>query len=403
MTVRRGALTLGAIALAAALATGSRPLGVVGVGFLIAGALTWLWAWLVDGSVAVTQTIAPTPAVEGDRVRVGVEVRRLSRVPVGAMTVRLFAGRLGVRTCRLRSSRGGKVATGELELGRLPRGVFSLSGTEVVFGDLLGLTSVTPYAACDPATVVVRPRLAALDGLFSESGRAAGDGRRILLRRSAGFDFHSVREYEPGESLRRVHWPSSARRGELMVKELEDTAHDGVVVLLDCDPRCATGVSPDSSFDAAVRVAGSLLQAHASRGRLATLVSTGRSRAVVPVRSATGDFDAAVAQLAAAEPDALDGLARFLAGDHAWLVGGELAVVTATTDASAFAQVLALASRRLVSVAWIDAASFVGRSTRAEPGLLRLAAHGVPTAVVRQGDDLAAVLSARTLQAVARG
>lgn len=402
MTARRGALTLGAVALGAALATGSRPLGVVGVGFLIAGALTWLWAWLVDGSVAVAQTVAPMPAVEGDRVRVGVEVRRLSRVPVGAMTVRLLADRLGERTCRLRSPRGSKVATGELELGRLPRGVFSLSGTEVNFGDLLGLTSVTPYAACDPATVVVRPRLAALDGVFSDSGRAAGDGRRILLR-SAGFDFHSVREYEQGESLRRVHWPSSARRGELMVKELEDTAHDGVVVLLDCDPRCATGESPDSSFDAAVRVAGSLLQAHASRGKLATLVSTGRSRAVVPVRSATGDFDAAVAQLAAAEPDALDGLARFLAGDHAWLAGGELAVVTGTTDPSAFAQVLALASRRLVSVAWIDAASFVGRPTRAEPGLLRLAAHGVATAVVRQGDDLAAVLSSRPLQAVARG
>jgi uncharacterized protein (DUF58 family) len=186
-----------------------------------------------------------------------------------------------------------------------------------------------------------------------------------------------------------------------MVKELEDTAHDGVVVLLDCDSRCTTGGPSDSSFDAAVRVAGSLLQAHASRGRLTTLVSTGRARAVVPVRS-PGDLEGAVGQLAGAEADAPDGLARFLGGDHAWLAGGELAVVTATTDPAAFAQVLALAARRLVSVVWIDAASFVGRPTRVEPGLLRLGAHGVPTAVVRRGDDLAAVLSARALQAVAR-
>jgi hypothetical protein len=77
--------------------------------------------------------------------------------------------------------------------------------------------------------------------------------------------------------------------------------------------------------------------------------------------------------------------------------------VTATTDPAAFAQVLALAARRLVSVVWVDAASFVGRPTRAEPGLLRLGAYGVPTAVVRNGDDLASVLSARALQAVARG
>jgi hypothetical protein len=77
--------------------------------------------------------------------------------------------------------------------------------------------------------------------------------------------------------------------------------------------------------------------------------------------------------------------------------------VTATTDQAAFAQVLALGSRRRVSVVWVDAASFSGRPTRAEPGLLRLAAHGVPTAVVRRGDDLAAVLSARTVEAVANG
>ena len=77
-------------------------------------------------------------------------------------------------------------------------------------------------------------------------------------------------------------------------------------------------------------------------------------------------------------------------------------MVTATTEAGAFAQVLALSARRLVSVVWIDAASFASRPTRVEPGLLRLSAHGVPTAVVRRGDDLATVLGARSLEAVAR-
>jgi len=400
MNLRRGGLVLGAIALVAALATGSRVLGVVGVGFLIAGVVTWAWAWFADSPVAVTTTVTPTPAVEGDRVRVAVDVRRTSGTPVGSLTVRVSAGRLGERSVRLRPR--GRRASGEVDLGRLPRGVYTFSETEVVLGDLLGLVTVTPALVCEPATVVVRPRLTELDGLFSDAGRAAGDGRRILLRRQAGFDFHSVRQYEQGESLRRVHWPSSARRGQLMVKELEDTAHDGVVVILDCDPRCAVGRGPESSFDVAVRVAGSLVQAHATRGRLATLVSTGRSRAVVPVRSAAGDLDGAIGHLAAAEPDALDGLARFLGGDHAWLTSGELAVVTATTDPACFAQILTLATRRLVSVVWIDAASFAGRPTRVEPGLLRLAAHGIPTAAVRRDDDLGAVLSARPLQAVAR-
>ena len=400
MRLRRGGFALGAITLVAAVATGSRVLGVVGVGFLLAGGVTWLWTWLADSPVHVRTTVTPAPAHEGDRVRIGVEVRRRSRLPVGSMTARLVVGRLGERSCPMRTD--GRVGAGEIDLGPLPRGLFALSGTEIVIGDLLGLVSVTPRVVCEPATVVVRPRLTALEGLFCDAGRAAGDGRRILLRRTAGFDFHSVREYEQGESLRRVHWPTSARRGQLMVKELEDTAHDGVVVILDCDPTCSVGAAPDSSFDTAVRVAGSLLQAHAARGRLATLVSTGRTRTVLPVRSAASDLDAAVNSLAAAESDAVGGLARFLAGDHSWMSSGELALVTATTDPTDFAHVVGLATRRRVSLVWIDAASFASRPTRAEPGLLRLVAHGIPTAVVRRGDDLASVLSARALKTVAR-
>ena len=401
MRFQRSGLALGVIALGAAVVSGSRVLGVVGIGFLLAGGVTWLWAWLADAPVRVEHAVQPAPATEGDRVRLALAVSRTSRLPLGSLAVRVAVGRLGTLTCRMDGH--GQRTSGEIDLGQLPRGVFALSRTEVVLGDFLGLVSVTPRVACEQAAVIVRPRLTLLDGLFSDAGRAAGDGRRVLLRRAAGFDFHSVREYEQGESLRRVHWPTSARRGQLMVKELEDTAHDGVVVLLDCDARCQVGDPPDSSFDAAVRVAGSLLKAHATRGRLATLVSTGQDRAVVLVRSAATDFDGVLSALAAAEPSGRDGLARFLAADHPWTSSGEIAVVTATDEAAAFAQMLALATRRTVSVVWIDAPSFASRPTRAEPGLLRLAAHGIPTAVVRRGDDLSVVLSARSMQAVARG
>lgn len=401
MSFQRSGLALGTIALIAAIASGSRVLGVVGVGFVLAGGLTWLWAWFADGTVTVSQTVEPAPATEGDRVHVVFGLQRRAHMPVGSMTVRLTAGRLGARAAHLRGH--GRRATGEIDLGSLPRGLYELGDTEVELGDLLGLAVVKPRVACDAASVVVRPRLSALDGLFSDAGRAGGDGRRVLLRRPAGFDLHSVREYEQGESLRRVHWPTSARRGQLMVKELEDTAHDSVVVVLDCDARGQVGDPPESSFDAAVRAAGSVLQTHALRGRPATLVSTGADRVIMAVRSATADFDGVLTSLAAVEPNARDGLGRFLAGDQPWAASGEITVVTATIEPAGLAQLLALAARRSVSIVWIDAPSFAGRPTRAEPGLLRLAAHGIPTAVVRKGDALASVLSAPALQAVARG
>jgi uncharacterized protein (DUF58 family) len=396
-----GGLGLGAVALAAAVASGSRPLGVVGVGFLLAAGLTWLWTWLAEGPVRLKLEAHPAPAIEGDRVRIVAEVRRPSRVPVGSMAVRSTIGQLGTRVWTLRGK--GRVSRSEVDLGPLPRGVFALSEPEVIVGDLLGLVTVRPAVSSESRSLIVRPRLAALDGLFSEAGRLGRDGRKLLLRRSAGFDFHSVRDYEQGESLRRVHWPTSARRGQLMVKELEESADDGVLVLLDCDPAGAVGIPPDSSFDAAVRAAGSVLQAHAERGRATALTQTSGGDAAVSVRTGHNDLDAALYALAATSPDAACGLARYLGGRTSLPAGAEVTIVTAAVDPAAFTAVLGLTAHRLVSLVWVDAASFASRPTRAEPGVLRLAAHGVPTAVLRRGDDLAAVLSARSLDATAHG
>ena len=152
-----------------------------------------------------------------------------------------------------------------------------------VIEDPLGLERVEqPLTA--PAAVLVYPRLVELERLFSESGTRSHDGRRLLLRRPSGFDLHSVREYEHGDSLRKVHWRTTARRAQLMVKELEDAPRDEVAVVLDADPDAVVG----ESFDVQVRAAGSLLLAHVRRGRRALLVINGSRQDQQGVRSPEG-------------------------------------------------------------------------------------------------------------------
>jgi uncharacterized protein (DUF58 family) len=386
-----GATALGIGVTVAAVAFGSRPLAVAGVGLLLAVGLTRVWAGFAGGPAAVRYSGSPQPAVEGERVRVAIDARRASAVPVGSIVVRGRLGRLGEHTVRLRGH--GRRATRELDLGRLPRGTFRLSDVTLELGDPLGLHMVTSTIAPDGTVLVVHPRLTELRSLFSDAGRFGADGRRLLLRRSVGFDFHSVREYEQGESLRRVHWPTTAKRGQLMVKELEDSPRDAMVVLLDCDPCGAAGTAPRSSFDQAVRAAGSILEAYARRGRDVTLVTTGTVQAVVRVRALDPDRRAALDALAGAEPDAPHALGHTLRhGLPVGLRNGELAVVTANVDGHAVDAMLGAAQRRLVSVAWIDAPSFAGKPTRAAPGLLRLAGLGIPVAVVRAGVDLSLAL-----------
>jgi hypothetical protein len=113
------------------------------------------------------------------------------------------------------------------------------------------------------------------------------------------------------------------------------------------------------------------------------------------VCSLGADFRATLDALAAVEPDAPYGLGRALARqESAAGRAGELVVVSAALDAASLEAVLAAATRRLVSLVWIDAPSFAGRPTQALPGLLRLASTGVPVAVVRKGADLADALDA---------
>jgi uncharacterized protein (DUF58 family) len=397
-----GALLLGIGVTIASLAFGSRPLGVVGVGLLLAASAARIWAGLVEGGVSVSHGALPSPAVEGERVRMRIEVRRFSRIPVGSALAQGSLGRLGPFSCRLRGH--GRRLSGELDLGRLPRGRFPLSDARLVLGDHLGLESVSRPVDHGGLAVVVHPRLVEVEMLFSDAGRFGGDGRRLLLRRPSGFDLHSVREYAQGESLRRVHWPSTARTGQLMVKELEDSPRETVSVLLDCDPAVVAGAPPHWSFDAAVRAAGSIVRYYAIRGRKTTLVTTARDGVALPVTSAEGDLPTALGVLAAVEPDALFGLAPWLRQEQSRAThAGELVVVTPNLEPAALDAILATATRRLVAVVWVDAPSYAGRPTRSATGPLRLSASGIPVAVVRRGEDLTEALDFAVAEERAHG
>ena len=244
-----------------------------------------------------------------------------------------------------------------------------------------------------PGALLVYPRLVRLGPLFTESGTRSHDGERLLLRRHSGFELHSVREYEQGESLRRVHWPSTARRGQLMVKELEDSPRDEIAVLLDADARTVVG----ESFDVQVRAAGSILDAYVRRGRRGVLVINSERREVQHVHSPAADWRRALELLAAVEATGRTPVARLLAEQDGPAARAlELVVVTARLEPPLVDRLIQRAlARRRVSIVFVDPASFNGAARRAEPALLRLQAAGIPVAVVRVGDDLAAALSGR--------
>jgi uncharacterized protein (DUF58 family) len=391
----RLALALGLLTYLAAWAFGSKPLYPVALGLLVAVALARIWTRLARRPVQLRRRIAAVEPLEGDDVPVELTLERSSASVPATVIVRERIGKLGDHETPI-PLRG----TARYTLRRLPRGRYVFEETAAVVEDPLGLDRLELELNA-PGAVVVYPRLVELDRLFSESGAAAHDGRRLLLRRPTGFDLHSVREYEQGESLRRVHWRSTAKRGQLMVKELEDSPRDEVAVVLDADPTAVVG----ESFDVQVRAAGSILLAHARRGRRSLLVVNSPQREQQRIQSAEGDWRSALELLAAVEPQPGLPLVALLA-EEASAAGRslELTVVTAALTAELVERLVERSlAHRHVSLVFVDPASFNGTDVLRRPELLRLQAVGVAVAVLRKGDDLAEKLGPMHESAAAHG
>lgn len=387
-----GALAVGV--LVAAWALGATALAILGLGLGLAAVVARAWTWLVRRGLRVARVSAAAPTVEGEPLRLEIELQGrswlASRIELGDRI-----GPLGER--RVAFGRGGR-ATVVVEAA--PRGRYRLGPGRLVVDDPLGLSRVQIPVA-EGGTVLVRPRVPRLSVLFSDSGGRGDGGRRQPVRRPSGLELHGVRDYVEGEPLRAVHWPTSARRGQLMVRELEDAPRDSVAVVLDVERSAVAGSPGDTSLDDAVRAAAGLVQAHAARSRGGLLVIATPVPGVHRVRSLGRDWDAALDALAAVE--AVDGasLAAIVAGRGLLGTVADLVVVTARPEVAVDGLVARAAAGRSSALVAVDAATYTGRGPAdPSPTLLRLAAAGCPVAVLRHGIRLEEALGGIRVRAV---
>ena len=301
MLTGKGQLTLalGGVVYLVAWLFGSEPLYPVGIGLIAAVALAALWVRALSRPKSAHRRLGDDAWTDGDDVDVQVGVRFARGVPPPSVSGSETVEGLGEYELEFNRTSTGYMARYLIE--DVPRGRYRIDPTRVVTSDPFGF-AVYASELRRGSSLLVYPRLVLLGTLFSETGSRLADGRRLLLRRQTGYDLHSVREYERGESLRRVHWPTSARRGKLMVKELEDAPRDEALVILDAEEGAVTGERRGSSFEAAVRAAGSIARAHAASGQRAGLLINDRTREYESIQSLEGDWPRALELLACTRP-----------------------------------------------------------------------------------------------------
>jgi uncharacterized protein (DUF58 family) len=146
----------------------------------------------------------------------------------------------------------------------------------------------------DPISLLVYPRVE----LLSTPDTALHAARSESARRAPapqGEDFYGVREYRVGDDPRRIHWPTSARLGTLMIREEEIAGKDRVTILLD-DRGSAHS---DETFDWSADAAASVMDLYLRMGLMVRLVRPGSSD--TPTARGVEQYERIMDELATAE------------------------------------------------------------------------------------------------------
>ena len=137
------------------------------------------------------------------------------------------------------------------------RGLYTLGPTRLRTGDPFGIYSLT-LSDAHTSTVLVTPPQLPLERLAIAPGGWGGDRpqRRRTLERE--ISDAGVRPYQPGDSLRRIHWRATAHSDGLVVRQLESAASSDWWIFVDLEAGAQAGSGPDSTLELSLVLAASL-------------------------------------------------------------------------------------------------------------------------------------------------
>lgn len=327
-------LGLAAALIVIGLISGYAELVIIGVALALVGILAFAWL-LFRPQLSAEREIRPNRVVEGNPAQAVLTVTNTSRRRSPQMVVLENFGRSVVPVTVPSMARGAS-HTRPYALPTERRGVFQVGPMTVSRSDPFQVVRTgqqqrsTETLWVHPSTHDVAPfpngRTRDLEG--PTSGEAP----------QGGIAFHTLRPYVVGDDLRLIHWKSSARTGDLMVRHNVDTFQPRSLILLDVNE----SVHTEEGFEHAIRVVASLLLASIRNNFPVRL----RTSAGLVISSETGErIDRMLDQLAALEPVPDAGLMKLSQQVRSEQGGFSLAVITGQSNAKDLAVVGPLRGR----------------------------------------------------------
>lgn len=293
------------------------------------------------------------------------------------------------------------------------RGEFRLGPMTIISGDPFGLF-LTPRHINATERVIVYPATVPVQDFYLPVGLLSGGEAQRQLTHQTTTNAAGVREYVPGDSINRIHWRSTARRGKLIVKEFEIDPLVDIWIFVDFSSSSLVEdasvqrvgrigsilpggyLIPPSTEEYAVVVAASLAQYFLDLERALGFAAYVPHREVYQPERGTRQMTHIMETLAVARSVSNHSLHEMLALEAPGFARGTtLIIITASLDSAWVAETQVLMRRGIRPVCvFIDPSSFGSPHSPDEiRGMLHLAR--IPAIVVRRGDNLSAALHQR--------
>ena len=295
------------------------------------------------------------------------------------------------------------------------RGEFRLGPMQLTTGDPFGLFQPTRTINATEH-VIIYPQSVPIDSFQLPAGVLTGGDPQRFITQAVTTNAAGVREYVTGDSINRVHWKSTARRGKLIVKEFELDPQVDIWLFVDFsqqslveDPLLqrygiigsiigGSPAIPRSTEEYAVVVAASLADHFIEQGRSLGFSTYAPHREIYQPERGPRQLNRILNTLAVARSTSTSSLHDLLALEaHSFSRGTTLIIVTASLDTGWLMPTQLLQQRGVKPVCiYLDPTTF-GSPYSSEELRAKLYALKIPTRIVQYGDDLSRQLSQRAI------
>ncbi|MGC1377977.1 MAG: DUF58 domain-containing protein [Anaerolineales bacterium] len=235
----------------------AKPWAMLLVGLGGAWLVSSLWARALARNLSLTREMRYDWAQVGDRLEERFTVINNSFFPATWLEVDDHSNIPGYQPTRATNVGGDSMNQWITDGVCTRRGLYTLGGTTILTGDPLGIYTVSIH---DPASkmLLVLPPVMALPPITVSPGGYGEAGRPRPRAPQKTVGAAGVREYQPGDSLRLIHWPSSAKHDKPFVRLFDGMPASDMWILLDLDRSVQIGEDWNSTEEHGVILAASL-------------------------------------------------------------------------------------------------------------------------------------------------